>query len=424
MSDRFFQDLLDVGLLTELGDAPERLDSLKESAGDLAEVLATSEGRAQTIPLTLIGLDPHASEDDPAFQTVARAVTEHWNTYKNRFPEDTPRQLLRAVALEAVRLAASDDRRVAATAWYSAASALPFADLGPSRSVIEGMFLSLGEQVEREAANAWGRPDAGGGFRMPPRSTATAATVEAPRVPASALTETFAKALNEDVSKLQATGSYVQHDPQPWATAFAPQLASAVAVAVNTGLSQIADALNNAKLLSTEGIKAFAEETGNSVRAAVEEATVASAGQELRTKLLWWHQTLYSPAFRMSYREMDPLRAALAVATDAYRLVSTPSPQSVEHIVRETVRAAMPEAEDMTTASFVQHARDHRDVWEGDYEIGQTRDGRTLMLTAALADSDPSYHLGPSADVATPLADLAARTFRDLSAARSAATDA
>lgn len=425
MSDSFFQDLLDAGLLLDLGDAPDRLDFLKGAAKDIAQTLQTAGGRASTLPLTLVGLDPDAPEDDPTFKIIADVVAAYWPTYRNAFRDGTPRQVLRVVALEAVRQAAHADSQTASAAWYTAASALPHADLGQARSTIERMFLEVGQSVEQAAAAVWGHGGSGGGFRMPSRSTASGASVTAPVVAAAALTGTFQTALNKNIALMDVTGSYTNHQAQPWATAFAPDLASAVAAAINHGLTALTSTINEAGLLSTEGIKAFAEETGNNVRAAVAEASVASAGQELRTKLLWWHQTLYSPALGKNYRDVDAPRAALAIAVDAYRLVPTPSPQAVEHLVRETVRVIAADAGSMTGVEFAALARSHHDVWESAYELGRgSTEARAPLLMAALHDGDRAQMLGRLADAEASLADYAAHAFRDLHAARSAATDA
>ncbi len=419
MPDVFLQGLLNEGHLRDIGGETARFDALTSAVQDLSTRLVTGEGRGDVVPLVLVGLDEKVVATDPVFAQVEAAIVAHWSTYGNVFHGDRPRQLLRMVALAAVHAAAESDDRVAAAAWYTASNWLELSPQG-SRHVTD-FALSLGAKAETRAIEVWARPKTDPSFRMPARASAQAATVERFTLTKKPTSDAVLKALSEDVAQLQLTDSRMgtSNDPSAWVKSAAPELAAAILSAVESGSGVVIDRINEAGMLSAEGIKDFAEDVGNRVREALADAQRASAGRELRSELLWWRQALYSPSLRLSYRALDPGLAALAMAVDLHTLVPDFTPHSLEFVLREAVRACEFEG-DLSLAGLVDQARAHRDVWAGTYQaVLSSEVRRTPALTAALSDTGrPSEWLGPAAADVRAIQDVAVWAFRELQAAR------
>ncbi len=426
MAESFLQHLLNEGHLRDLGEDTDRFDALALAVQDLSAELATDEGRAHVIPFTIVALDESTPPNDPTFEQLATAIVEHWSTYSNVYRGDPPRQLLRSVALAAVRAAAGTDDRVAGAAWYIAANRFTVA---PTEEMVARKFSSdLGKTAEAAATEVWKRPEAEPSFRMPARADAEAAAVETLSMNKDFVAKEVLDALLTDASELSATDSrtaQTTNDPKAWATAVAPELAAAISKAVGGGVNVLVERLNEAGLVSTDGMKGFASSVGDRVREALSEAQQAWAGRDLRSDLLWWRQSLYSPSLRDSYRHLDPHPAALAMAADLHTLVPDFAPLSVEFVLREAVRACGLDGT-LSLADIVEHARVRRDLWSDVYQASAPRNRRRApALSAALADDGtPGDWLGPVASATLPIADAAVLVFRELQAARLSASDA
>lgn len=419
MADSFLQRLLNGGHLRDLGDDPPRFDALTLAVQDLSKGLTTVEGRVHVVPFTIVALDESTPPDDPVFERLAAAIVKHWSTYGNVYRGDPPRQLLRMVALAAVQEAAGSDDRVAAAAWYTVANRLLIAPM--EHEVVRAFAEGLGEIAEAAATKVWKRPEAEPSFRMPARSEAEAAFIDGIALRKDFVSKEVQEALTAESGSLQLRDSRTgaTNNPEAWAKAVAPVLSSAIAKAVDGGVSSLLKRVNEAGLVSKEGMKDFASSVGDKVRNALVEAQQAGAGRDLRADLLWWRQSLYSPSLRGSYRGLAPRRAAIAMAADLHALVPHFAPLSVEFVLREAVRACGLD-DTLLLADVVEEARAHRDLWADTYEgeaPGEVR--RAPALVAALTDagSAPDW-LGSVAKEPLSIAEAAVWTFRELQAAR------
>jgi hypothetical protein len=57
-----------------------------------------------------------------------------------------------------------------------------------------------------------------------------------------------------------------------------------------------------------------------------------------RSELLWWKQSLYSQSLNTSYRNLDLLNAAFAMALDLAEQVNAIYPESVDYLLRESLK--------------------------------------------------------------------------------------
>jgi hypothetical protein len=127
MSD-ILQEFLNLGLLDIEGD-DSRLEKLRGAASELAGQMKTSPRMAIYHTLVVSSDDP--SPTDASFADVAEQVEKHWNTYWNRFPE-VPRQLFKAVSLQALSMVSSHEENTKLAMGYIRRSVRRDADnVGP-----------------------------------------------------------------------------------------------------------------------------------------------------------------------------------------------------------------------------------------------------------------------------------------------------
>lgn len=425
----FLQSLLNQGLLEDIGQDEDKRLATQQAADDLSAHLQTPDGKGDATGFILVALDASTPEDDPVFGIAEKAFTAHFPTYGNAFRAGRPRQLLRFAVLDAVRSAAEADAKVRAAAWYTAASVFPHTGC---EVVVAELVRSLGKAVERDASEQWSRTTASGTFTTPPITKAQRGTVEAPTL--TGVAASIQKALDADIELLKASGAYnrgVTHDPASWATALGPKLSDSIQTVIETALGDLAERVSAQNGTSDAELKNFAQAVGERVRAAIATADQAGAAEVRRSDLLWWRQTLHSPSLRTGYRDLDPLNVALAAARDLHDLTAGVAPQSVEFLLRETVRAVCgDDGSVVTPAAFAAHAAtDHswQDAYRPPLEVhGAPR--RTPLLqyahavaTGAATAEDGSAWLGPVAEESVRLVDAAVWAYRDFQAAHAVA---
>lgn len=417
MSGYFLQQLLNEGHLRDLGEDETRFDYLTSAVGTLAAFLASEAGRPEVIPFTIVGLDSDAPPEDPVFDRVTEAIVREWSTYENVYPGERPRQLLRMVTLAAIEAASASTTAVAAAAWYTASNWLL---VGKNPAGAVGDFVArLAADTEKEAVELWKRPSGKTSFRMPSRASAEVKPIERFSLKKDLITDSLKEAVVEGIGHVRINHGNLRNNPEAWVEAMAPKLASAILTAAETGGNVAIDRINKAGLLSAEGIKEFAASIGERVREAMEEAERAASGRDLRSDLLWWRQSLYSPSQRVSYRDLDAPQAVLMMAFDLHSLIPSLAPHSVEFILRETAGACGLDA-DFTLVDLVSLAGGHRGLWrEGYHASVPERPRRAPVLTVALADQGGAEDwLGRASAASLSSQDAAVWLFRELQASR------
>lgn len=416
MSGSFLQRLLNEGHLRDLGEDQTRFDCLTRAVGRLGDFLASEAGRAEVIPFTIVGLDSETPPEDPVFDQVTKAIVREWSTYENVYPGERPRQLLRMVTLAAIDAASALDGAVAAAAWYTAANWLTVGNT-PGGAVSE-FVARLGSQTEEQAVELWKRPSTETSFRMPARTSAEMKPIEKFSL-RNDIADDLKEAFEEGVANLKGNHPQLRSNPEAWIAAMTPKLASVILSAIATGGNVVVDRVNAAGLVSAEGMKEFATSIGEKVREALAEAERAASGRDLRSDLLWWRQSLYSPSKGGSYRDLEAHEAILAMAIDLHGLIPSIAPHSVEFVLRETARASGLDVT-ITVADLVGLARDHRGLWAEAYsaEVPE-RPRRTPALAVALADHGSTEEwLGRASAASLPAPDAAVWLFRELQASR------
>ena len=87
--DDVIGQLLREGLLPTLGDDPERAGWIRKASKDLRGQFL-SDRRPAVVSGWLAAVDDGATSDASALQAARQAVTAHWETFANAFPQQDP----------------------------------------------------------------------------------------------------------------------------------------------------------------------------------------------------------------------------------------------------------------------------------------------------------------------------------------------
>ncbi len=90
----------------------------------------------------------------------------------------------------------------------------------------------------------------------------------------------------------------------------------------------------------------------------VNKALQGAIVNERRNSLLWWRETLYSLSFKRGYRSLSSAVATVTMAYDLHLQMPAFYPQSVEYLLRETVRATLDVREESGVVSVTAFCRD------------------------------------------------------------------
>ena len=424
--DSVLQKVLRTGMLAAIGSDDSKFEVLKKASEVVRKGI--EKDRTQVVPYVLVALDPHIASDDPVIMRVGTAVEKHWATYSNAF-SDTPRQILRAIILDALQ-GAGKDAVLAAAIRLTGDSYLSYADLGNERAIVEEFLLELRDQAEAKAADEWTSSI----VKAPTKLTLKVDTPELKLY--SPNEKTLATHLAAASGPTDAEGAALSNANSVWSNSgeiwsqfFVPRAAKGIAEVVGKAQADsqglIAAALSELVVQVNEQLDQLAE-----AKQSVDQSrTRNSAAQEWKTELLWWREALYSPSLRRGYRELLSEEGSIVVsATMAFDLsqqLPALCPLSVEYFLREVVRDVTSGATyEAHTISEVLKVLLRSSTWPNLKTIPSTKsstsNGRTSLLRFLLEPENENYHdaslldrLGMRADVLVPLEDLAVWLWRD-----------
>lgn len=333
MSSQIILRFLNAGLI-DVGGDDAKLEKLRDTASDLAATLKKKPSK--TIPFALIAFDPEAPAEDPVIKEAIDALQKRWATYVNTF-SGTPVLVLRAVLLDALVQAASENEKVGVAFVTSARNALPLMESRNEEAIWAEVVQDIEQRVDFQAEAQWATPET---INVPAMTFQPPAEIEVSTQQVSIIDEAkLAKKFEAAAgphSQRGATGGnphWPQNNPQQWVGEFGDRMAAAVAEAIRAVAkgSEI-EPINLAGPLEglTQAVSTYVNETLKAVSG-------ATAGLERRTNLIWWKETLYSPSARVSYRAMPAYTAAALMALDLHRQVPTLSPASVAAFLHEAV---------------------------------------------------------------------------------------
>lgn len=323
---------LSAGLLDVQGD-DAKLEKLKTTAADLSTALKKTPSKSAAF--SLIAFDPSSPATDPVIQEAVEALQSRWATYINTF-SDTPVTVIRALLLDALFKAASEDDHIGIAFISYARNALPFMEAGNESKIWGDVVAEIERQVNARAEAEWTTPES---IRVPEMNYLVpgAITIRGQEVSLDkdALAEKIAAAGGPSNASGQPTGGNPNwsNSGQAWVYQFTPLLANAIYGA----LEEVLEGAQIEPVDLSEPLKNLASAVSIHVDNTLQAVSGATAGLQRRTSLIWWKETLYSPSVQSSYRDMSPSIAAALMAFDLHQQIPIFSPASVAAFLHETV---------------------------------------------------------------------------------------
>lgn len=333
--DNLLDKFLSAGLLHEIGDDDQKLNFLSLAAKDLSGKL--QKNKIDAVRFTLSGLDPEISLDDPSLGEAEAALTKHWKTLRHKF-QDPPRQLLRAILLDAVNRRC-DNNTTASMVWLTGASVFPHLNVSHNeRQLLTEFLISLRDKTEETAMQKWELLD-DSSISISDQLPFTLDQIVPGKSPIKYLEENLLKAAGTQdktgAALENANPYYANAVTYQWTAEFATRASKTIAAVIDSvnakTVEGVQEKLGEFKSNYEENIAALFE----SLQTVIEGIASGRTAEAMRGELLWWRQTLYSRTLKTSYRGLDAAQAAFAMAFDLHRAVAAFHPASVEFLLRE-----------------------------------------------------------------------------------------
>lgn len=371
-------------------DVKEYIDSLIKAVKEVKKHLIRRKIKVDIIPFTLVALDPKVKDTDPVVQQVESIIIKNWPAFKNSVAatNDKSTTYVRAVILESLSQLAKENAAVAALIWLTARDVIGHYQLGSEERVIRELLQELADRTEENGQAKWGISRKlqeiefkGGDISI--------SGVKAAQIDEEALKVYLLDAMVHSGWKNQAGGGKNPHlqgqNTVNWPKFTAEHSAKGISEIVNSALSQQTKSLSS--ILSSiqkeldayfAQLPAFFEDLNTSFANSI-------TASNKRNDLLWWKQSLYSRMLNTSYRNLDRLNAAFCMALDLVEQVDTIYPESVDYLLRETlkdVHGEQAEEQRLLIDWLKEYDGLHTDIQSGLYKHAAKGDERKPLLSA------------------------------------------
>lgn len=333
------QELLAAGLIDKLEGNDERFTKMTQAAETLAK--AFKKNPALLIPAILTALDSDAATDDPLIELAESALLAEWESMQS-VHTDKPIHIYRALLLTACAAVAQE--RNAAILWLTAADMLRFSHLGREEPVVVKLVSMFGEATEQQEIPLYSPQTKAA--RKPsdlPKPDLKKVTID--KVDRTALFGEIGAASSQHNAQgaLFIAGKthnrYWPNQNQHWAEDFASLMKDVLGERFDELGNTCAAKLNGVNEALEVAFKAQAQ----GLQTSLSLAQSSSTREQVRLDALWWYESLYSASAKMSYREMDPLAAAILMPLDLISIMPSVTPTSVAYLLSEAV-ARLPNA--------------------------------------------------------------------------------
>lgn len=324
-------------------DVQENVESLKKAVKDITTQLTKRKERIEIIPFTLVALDPRVKDNDPVVQHVETVIIKKWPAFKNSVAatKDKSTTYIRAVILESLSQLSKDDAATAALVWLTARDVIGHYRLDAEERVIKKFLQELADRTEENGRAAWGislklRANEFKGIGI------SISGIKASQIDEEALKAHLLDAMVHSGWRGSAGGGENPHhqgqNNWPWPKYMAEHSAKGITEVVNSALSYQNKSLSAISTSIQKGLddyfaqlQPFLDDLNTSLASSI-------TANNKRSELLWWRQSLYSRSLNTSYRRLDPLNAAVAMALDLAKQVEAIYPESVDYLLREALK--------------------------------------------------------------------------------------
>ncbi|WKD85192.1 hypothetical protein KCTC32516_00532 [Polaribacter huanghezhanensis] len=326
MDDNFLQSTLKSGLF-DIGDSDERLKWLQQSVATLVKYL---QKNYSLLPrYSLVALDPNISDKEPILNDVEEIVTKYWTALRGKYP-DMPRNIHRGVILNALMQIGSEDPVAARIIYLTSANFYPYTKLGKEKDIVHTLLTELGEMAESHAIEEWSL------IEEEPKLKLGALKINDLKFGSAKIDKENLNAGMLKAIKNEPNGHGSNHGGNSaWGPHFAATSSNAIASSIDSALSELNKSVAPATL--EDPINKFFTSFKKSLDESLKASFASILAVERRSKLLWWKETLYSPALRKSYREVSQPILPIIMGSDLNEQVAKITPISVDYLLRDTL---------------------------------------------------------------------------------------
>lgn len=334
MAETLLQSYLNYQFIKTTEDG--NITNLKKAVTDLTKIL--KKKKFKIIAYTLVAIDPHISENDPIVLEVEKIIIKNWPAFKNNITatNDKGTTYIRAVILETLNKLAIDNE-YAAVIWLTAKNLIKYYKIGNEREVLFNLFQNFSNKAEEEGQSLWGLSKR---IKIPTLSIPDI-SISNKIVAKDYLIKRLSSSVGPnstvdgvDTDDDETKNRYWANSNANWAGDFGNIAGEAISSSINsvlkgqnTTLTDIKDQINT----SLQGLNPYLNE--------ISEIFLNSAeALNTRSQLLWWKETLYSPISGKSYRTLNPITTTLVMAIDLSNMISSVYPESVDYLLRESLK--------------------------------------------------------------------------------------
>jgi len=324
-------------------DVQENIDGLKKAVNEVKKYLTRRKVRVDIIPFTLVALDPKVKDNDPVVQQVETIIIKKWPAFKNSVTatKDKSTTYIRAVILESLSQLVKDDTFTAALVWLTARDVIGHYQLDTEEEVMRGFLQDLVDLTEKNGQEAWGISHKLHANKFKGAEISISA-VKATQIDEEALKVHLLDAMVYSGWSQNAGGG---KNPQQqgnhnwqWPKFMAEHSAMGISEVVNSVLSQQTKSLSSISTSLQRGLDAYFAQLQPFFEDLSSSFSKNIAANNKRSELLWWKESIYSRLLNASYRSLAPLNAAVCMAFDLAEQVDAIYPESVDYLLRETLK--------------------------------------------------------------------------------------
>lgn len=345
------------------------LTKLKKISSELARKL--KKNKEKTLNFTLAALDPEICPENLHIKEVEKLITGKWNTFIVN-SKDSPITFIRAVMLEALEIV-SEDINFASLIWLAGRNIQKHFELfGKEKEIIQNFLLTIGKTIEQKASLNW------------------------------------SSFIAEDVDTLKVSidgidGEIIDEDDTTDLTLEQVNLAlSNMTVQINESTTQIQDRINIV------------------LRDIISKTKEKNTLLEMRSRLLWWKESSYSPSLESSYRDMEDSVLQVIIALDYSKFVPILYPTSAEYFLKETLLGFKKDGT-LKISEFLSEVKENQSTLKTYFNDFSDKTGRITLLNFITGIINNRYEIsqfknlvGFSENIEITFSELTLWVFHDL----------
>ncbi len=338
MTNSILQSFLDNRFIKT--DNPEHIENLKKASNAVQKLL--EKKKQKIMSYTLVAFDPTISNDDPVVVEVESLMVKKWPTFHNSVAKtkDKPIVYIQAIILDALNAISKDDI-LAAIIWHTGCNIVNHYKLAGQKEVLTSFLMTIEKKVEVVARKSWSILGDVKTYTIDPIEL-TLPAVNQGKIDKGQFEIHLKAAAVHNGWASQAGGGENPFMPAQnnwnWPKFFAERAAEGLSKEINTVLSSHNKSITSIAKSIQESINTFFANLKPQLEQISSSILQSSKSLYKRSDLLWWKQALYSLRLNSSYRTLDPLTLAFAMAIDLANNVSPIHPKSVDFFLKETLR--------------------------------------------------------------------------------------